>query len=65
MEALYILELAEEGYTKNQKVDMILKKNQNKDPRWIMHVETVRSTKANNYPGAVQLLQNMSVQLFP
>ena len=64
-EALHILELAEEGYTENQKVDMILKKNQNKDPRWIMHVETVRSTKANDYPGAVQLLHNMAVQLFP
>ena len=64
-EALYILELAEEGYTENQKVDMILKRNQNKDPRWITHVETVQSTKENDYPGAVKLLQNMAVQLFP
>ena len=47
-ETLYILELAEEGYMENQKVDMILKRKKNKDPRWIMNVETFWSTKANN-----------------
>jgi hypothetical protein len=64
-DCLRVLEEAREGYTENQKVDALIEQIHNKDPRFVIHVETVRATMADDYEAAVRHLSNMAVQIFP
>ena len=61
----HVLETDLEGYTETQKVDDIIDRIHNKDNRLLMQVETIRSTMSDKYTGAVQLLFNMVVKIFP
>ena len=61
----HVLETGLEGYTGTQKVNALIERIHNKDNRLLMHVETIRFTMSDNYTGAVQLLCNIIVKIFP
>ena len=64
-DSFHVLGAGLEGYTETQEVDALIELIHNKDNQLLMYIETICSTMFDNYTGAVQLLCNMVVNIFP